>query len=76
MAGKRSKPTSEYEAIVALVTANPRAYLGVGELAIYFRLPDVYITAASTAKDSPFIGKNCHPDLLDAWLRAHPGLTA
>lgn len=78
--GKRtSKPEpeeSDYERLVALVTANPRAWLGVAELSMYFRLPSVYITAASKAKDSPFIGTNCHPDLLDAWLRAHPGLTA
>lgn len=67
---------SEYETVLALVTANPRAWLGVSELAALFRLPVVYITAASTAKDTPFVGKSCHPDLLDTWLRNHPGLTA
>lgn len=78
MAKRTSKPAeaSEYDTLVALVAANPRAWLGAGELATYFRLPEVYITAASKAKDSPFIGKSCHPDLLDAWLRAHPGLAA
>lgn len=78
MAKRASKPNSEdseYERLVALVAANPRAWLGCGELAIYFRLPPEYITAASTDKDTPFIGKNCNPDLLDAWLRSHPGLT-
>lgn len=75
MPGKSSKPeASEYETLVALVSANPRAWLGVGELATYFRLPETIVTAACNGNDSPFIGKNCHPDLFDQWLRDHAGL--
>lgn len=76
MAGKRvprARDLSRYEEVLAMVTANPRAWLGVGELAILFRLPETEISAVSTAKDSPFRGKNCHPAMLDEWLRAHTG---
>lgn len=70
-----SKPSpSEYEQIVTLVATNPRAWLGVHELAVYFRLPEPLVTAACNGKDSQFIGKSCHPDLFDGWLRAHAGL--
>lgn len=74
MSGKAKPALSEYDAIVALVTANPRAWLGIAELAAYFRLPETIVTAACNGNDSPFIGKNCHPDLFDAWLRDHTGL--
>lgn len=66
---------SEYEEVLDLVQRNPRAWLGCGELATLFRIPAPYITAASKAKDTPFIGKSCHPDELDKWLRNHPGMT-
>lgn len=68
------KALSEYEELLALVAANPRAWLGVHELAIFFRLPETLVSAACGGKDSPFVGKSCHPDLFDAWLRAHSGL--
>lgn len=68
------EPAGEYEKLLLLVAANPRAWLGVGELALYFRLPETLVSSACGGKDSPFVGKSCHPDLFDAWLRAHAGL--
>lgn len=65
---------SEYDRLVALVAANPRAWLGIAELAEYFRLPEPLVTAACNGNDSPFIGKSCHPEIFDAWLRDHTGL--
>lgn len=65
----------QYGELVLLVRDNPMVFLGCGELAIFFRVPDEYVTAANKAKDTPFIGKNCRPDRLSKWFDDHGGMT-